>query len=207
MLAPRGINGRPAQDEVVRSHRRRSLIPAGGVMWNVLVETAPPVPRNALRVQLVPEQPGPGKIARPPVRRRSSGADPDQLVEESDGSDDHSAELRAVENRTGTQVDAERPRRVVCVTRPDVSRERASGRYCSSEVSPVAGELVEAEIPQSEECHLVGLASSVEAARHPGEAAPVASRSGAARREWDAGPRPARRRRPMPELVVQHPSD
>src|SRR5206468_11458042 len=139
---------------------------------NVLVETAPAVPRSALRVQLVLEQPGPGKIARPPVRRRGPGTDPDQLVEESHRGDDHSAELRAVESGTCAQVDSKRPRRVFCITGPDMSRERACGRDRSSEISPVPGELVEAEIPESEESHLVGLPSSVEAARHPGEAAP-----------------------------------
>src|SRR4051812_26389592 len=175
MLVPQRVDrlGRVAREQVVRGHRGRGLVAAARVERDVLVETAPVVPGRTVRIELVVQEPGPGEIARPAVGTGVTGSDFDQLVQQPDGTDDHAAELRAVENATVSGVDAKRPRRVCCVAYAHVLRERVSGAHGCTEIPPLAGQLVEQEVAQAEQTHLVRLDASVEVSGRSGQTTTV----------------------------------
>ena len=130
VLGPLRIDGcrRLVAEEILSRQGGRCLVDGARVVRDVLVEPGPPVPRRTVRIELVLQQPGPGKVACACVRGRVSGADLDQLVEQPDGPDDEPTELCAVQHGARARIDAERPRRV----------RRVSGRTWRASASPVA---------------------------------------------------------------------
>ena len=129
MLVPRRIDrlwGRVGE-QVLRRKRRGRLIEAAWVVRDVLVETAPAIPRRAVAVQLVLQHPRPCDITSVFVRARVARAHLDELVEQAHRPDDEPSELRTVENGARPCVDAKRPRCMRRVTRANVSCERVPG--------------------------------------------------------------------------------
>src|SRR2546427_5447982 len=175
MLVPERVDGfgGVTREQVVRRHRRRGLISAKQVERHVLVKAARLVPGRGVGIELIVQQPGPRKIAGAAVRRCVPGAHLDELVEEPDGPDDHSPELRAVEHSAGSRVDTERPGRMSGVPGAHVPRERVSGSYGGLEIPSVAGQLVEKEVTEAEQSDLVGLDSAVETTWKSGQATAV----------------------------------
>ena len=134
VLGPLRIDGlrRLVAEEILSRQGGRRLVDGARVIRDVLVEPGPPVPRRTVRIELVLQQPGPGKVACVCVRSRVSGADFDQLVEQPDGPDDEPTELCAVQHGARARIDAEGPRRVRRVPRSHVARKCIAGRKGST---------------------------------------------------------------------------